>query len=150
MGIDDLVRSPGVLPTDPGRNRVLIVEDDVAQRMLTLRLLRKAGYDCMTATATDEARTLLQQEAIGVVVTDLRMFAEDGIELVRHVKDVHPEVFSIVLTGFAETDLAQRLERAGAFGLLTKPLEPDALIAMVEQAFEHREKAVALRRHTSS
>lgn len=150
MGVDDVVGAPGVLPVDPGRNRVLIVEDDVAQRMLTLRLLRKAGYDCTTATATDEARTLLREESIGVVITDLRMFAEDGIELVRHVKDVYPDVFAIVLTGFAEADLPQRLERAGAFGLLTKPLEPEALLAMVEQAFEQREKAVALRRHTSS
>lgn len=150
VGIDDLMGAPGVLPVDPGRGRVLIVDDDVAQRMMMLRLLRKAGYVCATATSTNEARDLLRRGPVGVVITDLRMFAEDGIELVRHIKDQYPDVFSIVVTGFAEADLDQRVDRAGAFGFLTKPIDATGLVALVGQAFEQREKAVALRRHTSS
>lgn len=149
MGIDELIGAPGVLPVDQGRNRVLIVEDDVSQRMLTLRLLRKAKYECMTATSTNEARMVLRKEAVGVVITDLRMFAEDGIELVRHIKDVYPDIFSIVVTGADEADLDQRLERAGAFAFLKKPLDEDVLLTLIDQAFEQRQAAVALRRHTA-
>lgn len=139
----------GIVPVDPGRSRVLIVEDDMAQRMLMLRLLRKADYVCMTATSTAEGRELLRKEPFGLVVTDLRMFAEDGIELVRHVKDTYPDVYTIVVTGFPDQDMDQRLERAGAHAFLAKPIDPQALVELVEQAFVEREKSVALRRHKS-
>jgi len=149
IDLRDLVGSPGVLPTDEGAGRVLIVDDDVALRMLMLRILRRSGYTSLTATSTGEARELMKSERFGVLVTDLRMFAEDGIELVRHAKDNYPDVFSIVVTGFADDEMEDRVQRAGAYALLRKPFEAPELAALVERAFEQRTEAVALSRHRS-
>ena len=150
MDIRDLVGTPGVLPQDDGRNRVLVVDDDLAQRMLIARILRRAGYECSSAMSTSEARYALSNESFGLLVTDVRMWAEDGLELVRYVDDEYPDTYSIVVTGFADDKLEERALRAGAFKLLLKPLDLETLTQTVEAAFEAREAAVALRRHQSS
>jgi DNA-binding NtrC family response regulator len=149
MGIEDLIGAPGVLPTDYGANRVLVVDDDTAHRMALVRMLRKNGYECGNAMSTQEAREELRNRAFGLVVTDLRMFAEDGIELVRHVADTYPDTYSIVVSGFISEDDSDRLRRAGAFEQLTKPVLPDSFVEAVERAFDHRRETVALRRHRS-
>ena len=141
--------APGVLPSDPGAGRVLVVEDDMTQRVMTTRILRRAGYECAAATSTAEARTLLSSQAFGVLLTDLRMFNEDGIELVRWTKDRFADVFVLVHTGLVEPDIADKVRRAGAYDILFKPVEPADLVAVVERAFEARKEAVALNRHKS-
>ena len=140
---------PSILPEDPGANRVLIVDDDLAQRMLFVRVLRKGDYESSVAMSTEEARARLDESDYGLVVTDLHMFAEDGIELVRYVSEHHPETYSIVVSGFASSDDADHIRRAGAFDLMTKPVDQKRFLDLVERAFEHRSKHVAERRHRS-
>ena len=149
VDLSGIVGAPGVLPNDPGRNRLLVVEDEMAQRMMMLRLLKRAGFECAAASSTSEARSLLAKGPFGVLITDLRMFNEDGIELVRYTKDRYPDTFIIVVTGFADDETAARVKRAGAFEILSKPIEPAHLTTLVERAFEERGAAVALRRHKS-
>lgn len=149
MDLGSIMGAPGVLPSDPARNRVLVVDDDLAQRMMMLRLLKRADYECAAASSSSEARALLTKESFGVVVTDLRMFNEDGIELVRHTRDRYPDTFVIVATGFADDETGARVKRAGAFDVLFKPFDASDLTSMVTRAFEEREAAVALRRHKS-
>lgn len=149
MDLRDLVGAPGVLPVDVGSNRVLIVDDDLSMRMVMLRILRRAGYGCAAATSTAEARDLMRGNPFGVVVTDIRMYAEDGLELVRYLADRHPDTFSIVVTGFADGEVEERAQRAGAYSLLRKPFEHHDLVGLVERAFEERAAAVALHRHRS-
>lgn len=150
MDIRELIAAPGVLPQDPGLNRVLVVDDDVNQRMLMVRLLRKKGYECQPASSTQEAREQLRGSAFGLVLTDMRMFAEDGIELVRHVADRYTDTYSIVVTGLAVEELEDQLRRAGAFSVLAKPLDRDQFAVTVDLAMEHRANTVAVRRHQSA
>lgn len=138
---------PSVVHPDPGARRVLVVDDDLAQRVLLMRILRNADYDSAGATSTEEARSQLESSAFGLVVTDLRMFAEDGIELVRHIGEHHPETYSTVVSGFASANDVDRVGRAGAFELMLKPIDPERFLDMVERAFDHRDESAAQRRH---
>jgi len=137
------------LPTDPGANRVLVVDDDLNQRTMLVRILKKGNFETAAAMSNEEARTQLEESAFGLVVADLRMFAEDGIELVRHVKDRYPDTYSIVVSGFVSNEDADRINQAGAFDLMTKPVDRDQFLELVERAFEHRAQTVAERRHRS-
>ena len=141
--------APSLVRPDPGAKRVLVVDDDLSQRMMLMRILRKAGYDSAGATSTEEARSQLESSAFGLVVTDLRMFAEDGIELVRHVGEHHSETYSTVVSGFASESDIDRVSRAGAFELMLKPIDADLFLDMVERAFDHRDEDAAQRRHRS-
>ena len=137
------------LPEDPGSNRVLVVDDDVVQRMMLVRILRKNGYDGAAAMSNEEARSLLRGSEFGVVVVDLRMFAENGIELVRYLAERHPTVCSMVVSGFLSEGDRARVLRAGAFEVMTKPVDQDTFLKFVEKGLEHRARKVAERRHRS-
>jgi two-component system response regulator PilR (NtrC family) len=128
---------------DPGANRVLVVDDDITQRAILVRILRKGNYESARAMSSLEARSLLETSSFGLVVTDLRMFAENGIELVRHVRDHHPETSSIVVSGFASKDDIDRIHQAGAFDLIVKPVEQELFLEMVGKAFEDRAQKLA-------
>ena len=149
MQLQELIRIPGVLPVDLGKDRVLVVDDDLSQRTLMTRMMRKAGYNPASAMSTQEARNLLKIEAFGMVVTDLRMWGEDGLELVRHIADLYPGTYSIVVTGFLDCDLERQCLQAGAYAMVPKPVEIDAMIDVVAAALDEREASVALRRHQS-
>ena len=149
MQLQEMIRTPGVLPIDPGKDRVLVVDDDLSQRTMLSRMLRRAGYKPSSAMSTQEARKLLASGSFGIVVTDIRMWGEDGIELVRYVADRYPDTYSIVVTGLSEEDLERRCLQAGAFALVSKPLDAERTLGVVGEAFEERERTVALRRHQS-
>lgn len=150
MDVMDLVRTPGTLPQDPGQNRVLVVDDDLTHRMMMARMLRKAGYHCGTAMSTSEARYALSTDTFGLLVTDVRMWAEDGLELVRYVDDEFPDTYSIVVTGLVDEQLEDLARRSGAYKLLQKPFDQDLFTRTVDEAFEKRDEEVALRRHKSA
>jgi two-component system response regulator PilR (NtrC family) len=140
--MSEKLKALSILPGDVGPKRVLVVDDDVVQRMMLVRILKKAGYDSASAMSNEEARSLLDNSAYGLVVADLHMFAEDGIELIRHVADHHRDTVSIVVSGFASEKDIDRLHRAGAFELMTKPIDATKFLDLVGRAFEAR----ALRR----
>lgn len=142
-----MMRTPGVLPVDQGKDKVLVVDDDLGQRAMMTRMLRKAGYQSSSAMSSDEARRLLETETYGMVVTDLRMWGENGLELVRHIADRYPGTYSIVMTGFVEDDVERQCLQAGAFAMMAKPLDMPSMVGVVASAFEEREATVALRRH---
>lgn len=150
MDLRDLIGKPGVLPTDPGRNKVLIVDDDINLRMLMVRVLRRSGYECQPASSTQEAREHLRGAAFALVVTDMRMFAEDGIELVRHVADRYPNTSSVVVTGLALPEIEDQLRRAGASAVVAKPFDAAAFTGVVQETLEERDATVELRRHQSA
>jgi two-component system response regulator PilR (NtrC family) len=128
---------------DPGGNRVLVVDDDLSQRMTLVRFLRKGNYESSVAMSTEEARAQLESSDFALVITDLRMFAQDGIELVRYVYDRHPSTYSIVVSGFVSEKDRDYVRRAGGFDLLTKPVTEAQVLEMVQRALHHRSENVA-------
>ena len=136
MSTTGSLKGLSILPDDAGWKRVLVVDDDLVQRMLLVRILRKAGYECASAMSNEEARSLLDGSSFGLVVADLHMFAEDGIELVRYVSDHYPDTYSIVVSGFVAEEDGDAVRRAGAFDLMTKPIDPDRFVEKVKDAFK--------------
>ena len=147
MNVEERESKLGILPEDKGDRRVLVVDDDLAQRTMLVRMLRRAGYEGSTAMSNEEGRMLLKASAFGLVVVDLHMFAEDGVELVRDVSENHPGTYSLVVSGFATQDDRERLRRAGAFDLMMKPVDPKKFLTLVEDAFEARARGLAALRH---
>jgi DNA-binding NtrC family response regulator len=139
-----------IVPSDPGANRVLVVDDDLSQRMMLVRILRKHEFESAVAMSTEEARAQLESLDFALVISDLRMFAEDGIELVRYISDHYPDTYSIVVSGFASEEDGDAVRRAGAYDLMTKPIDPDRFVGKVKEALAHRAQTVAERRHKTN
>lgn len=114
-------------------DRVLVVEDDASSRQATEALLADAGY---SSAAVPDGAVALQRlaEGFSVVITDLRMPHIDGYELIRTLREHHPQLPVIVLTGHGSEEAAVLALKSGAFHYLPKPVNPDELLHYVDQA----------------
>ncbi|MEO7659520.1 MAG: response regulator [Pyrinomonadaceae bacterium] len=123
------------------KERVLLVDDSATiRKMYSVYLTPK--FDCHVAGSFDEAlQTLLTQE-FAVVVTDIIMPGMSGIELLRKVIEVFPNIEVIVASGVDRPQRALDAIRLGAFDYLIKPCDPHVLQVTVERAIKRRNVAI--------
>lgn len=128
------------------RFSILVADDEAAQRQLMRAVLEK-DFAVVAAANGEEARQLLTQRKFDLVITDERMPAMSGSELLRWMKENAPETPVVVLTAFGSIQTAVEAIKLGAADYLTKPLKsPDELRLVVSRVLEQRllqnEKAV--------
>lgn len=128
------------------KERILVVDDERAIRELVRRLLVSAGYDCGTAGSSAEAAELLGRQSFDVLLADLQLPGESGLDLLARVRDRHPNTAAIVMSGVHDPQLADASRSLGASGYLVKPFSPEELWSEVLYALRRRnvERAEAL------
>jgi DNA-binding NtrC family response regulator len=117
--------------------RILVVDDEVNARTALAELLRDEGFE--VETAADAFKALGKYEAFAphVVVTDLKMPGMDGIELVQKLRSQEDPPAVIVMTAFGAVSSAVDAMRAGAAEYLTKPINFDELLVVVDKVMEN-------------
>ncbi|HEY0194889.1 MAG TPA: sigma-54 dependent transcriptional regulator, partial [Kofleriaceae bacterium] len=125
---------------------VLIVDDDIDTAELLRDGLRKRGFDTAVAHSADDCLVRLAAHQTDVVITDVVMPGPSGIELCALLRDRHPEILSIVITGTTGLETAIAAIRAGAYDYVTKPIKLEALGVIVERALGHLALQRELRR----
>jgi len=113
--------------------RVLIAEDDEADRLLLRTILEEAGHELYFAANGEEALKLYLRHPIEVVVTDIKMPRGDGIELIEAMKGLDPDASIVAISGQRPHKL-QIAQLAGARITLTKPIDRVKLLEAVEEA----------------
>lgn len=127
---------------------VLVVDDDPAARRAACRILKQAGYEVRQAASVSEARRALVDGGVGVVVLDVFLPDESGIELLRQLQREHTDINVIMLTGApAKWDMSEAF-RLGATSYLRKPLDPFVLEGQVAAA-QHSHEAKCRAREQS-
>jgi putative nucleotidyltransferase with HDIG domain len=126
---------------------VLFVDDEVNILRALQRLLRNEPMRVLTATRASEALDTLAKEAVQVVISDQRMPEISGVELLAHVRERHPDVVRILLTGYTEIGVAvDAINRGEIYRLITKPWNDDELRSTIRQAFEQADLKHEVRR----
>ncbi|HEY7650881.1 MAG TPA: sigma-54 dependent transcriptional regulator [Methylomirabilota bacterium] len=118
--------------------RVLIVDDEPDMVENCTRILRRAGYRCLSATDPERAMALLESERPDLLLTDLKMPGMDGLELLRRSRELDPALPVIVITAFATIESAVAAIKEGAFDYLPKNFSVDQLQVAVERALRQR------------
>ena len=127
--------------------RLLLVDDEPNILSALKRLVRRDGYQILTASSGKEGLELLTQHEIDVIVSDQRMPGMTGVDFLRTVKDLYPQTVRIVLSGFTELQSVTDAVNEGAiYKFLTKPWDDEQLRKHIAQAFEHKEMADENRR----
>ena len=116
---------------------VLFVDDEVNILKAFQRLFRNEPWKVLTASRAREALDLLGNEPAQVVVTDQRMPEMSGVDLLSAVRERHPDVVRMMLTGYTEINVAvDAINRGAIYRLITKPWNDEELKATIRQAIE--------------
>ncbi|MBN2705491.1 MAG: response regulator [Deltaproteobacteria bacterium] len=124
-----------------GKHLILIVDDEEDIREILAETLESLDFKYFTASDGDEAIDLLDREnqAIDAVICDLKMPRVSGDQVIAHAARNYPLIPVIILTGFAQLDMALDHMRLGAFDYMTKPFRVKELLLLLNRALEFRQ-----------
>ncbi len=114
--------------------QILIVEDEVLLAKSLARALTARGHDCVTVTTAEEGLRILEQIPTDIVLFDIQLPGMSGLEAVRHVRKLDPNISVIMATAYATMASAIEAIRAGASDFLRKPLDTEEVALAVERA----------------
>jgi len=117
---------------------ILVVDDEQSMREFLEILLRKQGHQVSSAADVAGALSRVEEELLDLVISDLRLGRESGLEILQAVKRSSPATEVIMVTAFATTENAIQAMKLGAYDYVLKPFKVDELKLVVEKALEHR------------
>lgn len=116
--------------------KILLVDDDDLVRYALGKLLRKAGHEVVEANDGKQALAIMQANRPNLLITDVIMPEQDGLGILREVRGFKGDMPVIVMSGggrLVGTDFLALAKSMGASGILAKPFEDEALLALVEK-----------------
>ena len=116
--------------------KILIIDDEAFIRENVERILSEDGYAVLTASSGQSALELVADEDLDLVLLDLNLGTENGIEVLKSLKIIDPELLVIVITGFGSVESAVDALKLGAFHYMKKPFKADALRVIVKLALQ--------------
>jgi two-component system NtrC family response regulator len=124
---------------------ILIVDDEAPQRLMIRGFLRKQGFQVRDVGAGDEALQLVQHETFDLVIADYKMPAMSGIEVLKGIKQINPEIPVVILTAYGTVDSAVEAMKAGAYDYLSKPVDLDELLHLIHRVRERQRLVTEVR-----
>jgi DNA-binding NtrC family response regulator len=114
--------------------RILVVDDELFVRELLLEFLSAQGYEVSLADSGEKAVELTQTQPADVVLVDLKMPGIDGIETLKQIKKIAPDVLAIIMTGYPTIESSIEALRHGVYDYVIKPFKLDDLKSSIERA----------------
>jgi two-component system sensor histidine kinase/response regulator len=122
---------------------ILVIDDEQSMRDACCQVLTKDGYRVETANDGDSGLQKVRQIRPDLVLVDLKMPGMSGMELLRKIGDVDPNIVSIVITGYATIESAVEAMKRNAYDFLPKPFTPDQLRIVISRGLEKRRLTLA-------
>jgi DNA-binding NtrC family response regulator len=129
--------------------KIIIIDDDMLTRVSTADLIQSWGYEVETAASFNEGLKIVNEAVPDIAIIDLRLPDGDGMELLSLIREQHPQVDAVILTGHASIDSAIDAIKKGAENYLEKPCDPNRLLVTLQKIAEKkdmRSEIVTLRR----
>ena len=117
---------------------ILIVEDDITLGMMLKTWLQKKGFQVSTVSSIAHARKQIESHPADLVLSDLRLPDEDGILLLKWMREKGLQTPLIIMTGYADIQSAVTAIKLGANDYIAKPVNPDELLKKIEEAFQQQ------------
>ncbi len=112
---------------------ILIADDEADIRTGAERILARAGYRVVPAARGDEAQEIVEALRPDLVLLDLKMPGRDGMEVLQFIRERHPAILVVIITGYATVEAAIEAMKRGAYDFIPKPFEPDQLRLVVKR-----------------
>ena len=118
--------------------RILVIDDEDIVIRSCLRILGDGDYQVEAVQDGLEGLRKIEEKPFDVLILDIKMPRIDGLEVLRRVKEAHPDIDVIMITGLSDIETAVRSMKLGALDYLPKPFDPDELKRVVARALERR------------
>ena len=118
--------------------KILVVDDEAGMRKSLTIMLRREGYEVSEAHEGKVAADHLEKDVFDLVIADLKMEPVSGLDLLRLVKHMSPDVEVILMTAFGTVESAVEAMKLGAFDFITKPFLVEEILLRVQNALEKR------------
>ncbi len=134
-------------PEQATADRILVVDDEEPLRRLLQRVLEATGWAPALAADTHDARTQLDRESFALMLCDVEMPGESGLELMQYVLTEHPDTAVVMVSGLDDPELAEAALKLGAYGYMTKPFKRNDVTIGVSNALHRRRLEIEARAH---
>ncbi|AEH22767.1 two component, sigma54 specific, transcriptional regulator, Fis family [Thermodesulfobacterium geofontis OPF15] len=115
---------------------ILVIEDEHLQKELLSTILKEAGYNVFSASSLEEARKIISQYHPEIILTDLKLQNEDGMDILNDLPEEPFKPAVIIITAFGSIPSAVEAIKKGAFDYLTKPINKEVLLLTIKRAEE--------------
>ncbi len=117
---------------------ILVVEDELVQLKAVSGFLSKQGYEVLQSALPVEALALAREHAVDLVLTDFKMPAMSGVELLEALKKMNPAIEVIIMTAYGSVESATEAMKLGAVDYITKPIDLRQLQLMIRNTLERK------------
>lgn len=114
--------------------KILVVDDDSTFCLMLKTFLSRNGHEVTEAFSYEEAFRALQKVSFDVVLTDFRLPEKSGMDVLAEVKRKNRETMVIVMTGYGDIRMAVKAIKQGAYDYVTKPVNPEEILATINNA----------------
>lgn len=122
----------------PAKSVILLVDDQDSIRFFLEKTLVQEGFEAHTAKTGAEAVEVVQKVVPDLILLDLRLPDMDGIEVLKKIKSIFPEICIVMITAFGDIETAVEAMKQGAFDFVTKPINLDQLMLVIRKGLESR------------
>jgi len=141
-------RMKGILKEkNQDKPRIMIVDDEEPIRRLLGRMLKVNGDICTLAANAAEARAFIKDQNFDLILCDVSMPGESGIDFIRYVLSEYRETAAIMVTAVDDPEVAESALEIGAYGYIIKPFESNEVMINVSNALRRRKLEIENRRH---
>src|SRR5699024_7779106 len=118
------------------KNKILIIEDDLAFGTMLQLFLKRKKFEVSLATSGKQGREMLKNTSFDLLITDLKLPDDSGMELLKIVRKNTPPTPTILMTSYADVTTAVEAIKRGAADYISKPFRPEEMLMVMEQAME--------------
>lgn len=122
----------------PGRENILVVDDEIELREAISAYLNQDGYEVQQASSGEEALESLKKNAFDILITDMKLPGLDGNAVLQEALAIYPEIIGIIITGYGTVESAVQAMKSGAYDYIAKPFQLLEISLLIRQALERR------------
>src|ERR1017187_10239241 len=111
--------------------RILVVDDDESLLRINQLQLEEAGHEVLTASSGDAGLKAIEEKSPALVITDFKMPGLSGLEVLKKVRESHPQTSVLMITAFGTVQSAVEAMKDGAYDYITKPIDYEELVLVV-------------------
>jgi two-component system response regulator HydG len=120
--------------------KVLVIDDDTFMCDLLVNHLKQHGFEAQGTYSGKNGLKMVENNRFDIVLCDFRLPNTDGLEVLQQIKSKKPLLPVIIMTAYAEVKMAVKLIKSGAFDYVTKPVQQEEIIRLINKALESKDE----------